>query len=65
MTGIREHLTPEQRATDLDLIIDPGFVNHRKIQTIIGKQGMEFIDLNIRNLPDLSEWQKNVRLDHI
>jgi len=65
MTGIREHLTPEQRATDLDLIIDPGFVNHRKIQTIIGKPGMEFIDLNIKNLPDLPEWQKNIRLDHI
>lgn len=65
MTGIREHLTPEQRATDLDLVIDPGFVNHRKIQTVIGKRGMEFIDLNIRNLPDLPEWQKNVRVDHI
>jgi hypothetical protein len=65
MTGIREHLTPEQRATDLDLMIDPGFVNHRKIQTIIGKPGMEFIDLNIKNLPDLPEWQKNVRVDHI
>jgi hypothetical protein len=65
MTGIREDLTPEQRATDLDLVIDPGFVNHRKIQTVIGKPGMEFIDLNIRTLPDLPEWQKNVRVDHI
>lgn len=65
MAGIREHLTPEQRATDLDLVIDPGFVNHRKIQTVIGKPGMEFIDRNITNLPDLPEWQKNVRVDHI
>lgn len=65
MTRIREHLTPEQRATDLDLTIDPGFVNHRKIQTIIGKMGMEFIDLKIKNLPDLPEWQKDIRLDHI
>ncbi len=65
MTGIREHLTPEQRATDLDLVIDPGFVNHRKIQTIIGKPGMEFIDSHYRNLPDLPEWEKKVRLDHI
>jgi hypothetical protein len=65
MTGIREQLTPEQRATDLDLIIDPGFVNHRKIQTVIGAPGMEFIDLNIRNLPDVPEWQKNIRVDHI
>jgi hypothetical protein len=65
MNGIREQLTPEQRATNLDLVIDPGFVNHRKIQTIIGKPGMEFVDLNIRNLPDLPEWQKNLRIDHI
>lgn len=65
MTGIREHLTPEQRATDLDLVIDPGFVNHRKIQTIIGKTGMDYIDINFRKLPDLPEWQKKVRLDHI
>jgi hypothetical protein len=27
MTGIREQLTPEQRATDLDLVIDPGFAS--------------------------------------
>lgn len=65
MTGIRENLTPEQRATDLDLVIDPGFVNPRKIQTIIGKPGMDFIDLNYRSLPDLPERQKEVRLDHI
>lgn len=65
MTGIREQLTPEQRATDLDLVIDPGFVNHRKIQSIIGNLGMSFIDYNIRNLPDLPEWQRTVRIDHI
>jgi hypothetical protein len=65
MTGIRDHLTTEQRATDLDLIIDPGFLNHRKIQTIIGKTGMEIVDQNIRNLPELPEWQKNLRIDHI
>jgi len=65
MNGIREALTPEQRAIDLDLVVDPGFVNHRKIQTILGKSGMKFIDLNIRNQPDLPEWQKKVRIDHI
>lgn len=65
MSSIRESLTPEQRATDLDLVIDPGFVNHLKIQTVIGNPGMEFIDLNIRNLPDLPKWQKNLRIDHI
>jgi len=65
MRGIREQLTPEQRATDLDLVIDPGFVNHRKIQSIIGKPSMDFIDYHIRNLPDLPEWHRNVRIDHI
>lgn len=65
MTGIRDTLTSEQRATELDLVIDPGFVNHRKIQSIIGDSGMRFIDSNIRNLPELPEWQKTVRIDHI
>ena len=26
---------------------------------------MKFIDINIKNLPDLPEWQKSVRIDHI
>lgn len=63
--AIREKLTPLQRATDLGHTIDPGFVHHRKIQTIIGQKGMDFIDDAINKLPDLPDWQKRVRIDHI
>lgn len=65
MSTIRENLTSTQRATDLDLIIDPGFVHHRKIQTILGKTLMNSVDAAIHRLPDMPEWQKEVRIDHI
>ena len=46
--------------------IDPGFVHVRKIETILGPGGMSIIDDQIRRLPpDLPDWQKSVRLDHI
>lgn len=61
----RTNLTPAQRSTPLNHTIDPGFVHHRKIQTILGPPGMEIIDNAIRALPDLPEWQKRVRIDHI
>ncbi len=63
--SIREKLTPSQRATPLRHTIDPGFVHHRKIQTILGPQGMSVIDNAIKDLPDLPDWQKQVRIDHI
>ena len=45
---IREKLTPSQRATPLRHTIDPGFVHHSKIQTILGPQGMSVIDNAIK-----------------
>jgi len=37
-----------------------------KIETILGPRGMSIIDDQIRRLPpDLPDWQKSVRLDHI
>lgn len=65
MTSIRESLTSIQRATELYLTIDPGFVHHRKIQTIIGRRGMSVIDSAIGKLPEMPDWQKKVRIDHI
>ena len=65
MTTIREDLNSEQRATNMDLIIDPGFVHHRKVQTIVGEKGMKLIDNAINKLPGLPEWEKKVRIDHI
>ena len=63
--SIREKLTPSQRATPLRHTIDPGFVHHRKIQTILGPQGMSVIDNAIKDLPDLPDWQKQLRIDQI
>lgn len=65
MTGIRTQLTSSQRATLLKPTIDPGFVHHRKIQTILGPKGMEIIDDEIRKLPEIPDWQRSVRIDHI
>jgi hypothetical protein len=61
----RSSLTSEQRALDLGHIIDPGFVNHRKVQTIQGPELMKQVDKAISQLPNLPEWQLRVRIDHI
>jgi hypothetical protein len=63
--SLRESLTPAQRDTPLNHTIDPGFVHHRKIETILGASGMEIIDNAIRALPDQPDWQRQVRIDHI
>ena len=62
---IRDELTPDQRALPLLHYIDPGFVHHRRIQTIIGREAMVPIDEAIRNLPDLPDWQRETRINHI
>gem|GEM_PF-1218489 len=58
--------TTEWRAKPIRHTIDAGFVHIRKIETILGEQGMTVIDDQIRKLPgDLPGWQLGVRLDHI
>ncbi len=48
------------------LIVDPGFVHHRKIQTILQQQGTEIINSQIANIPaSVPEWQKPVHINHI
>lgn len=48
------------------LIVDPGFVHHRKIQTILQEQGTEIINSQIAKIPaSVPEWQKPVHIDHI
>lgn len=49
----------------LEATIDPGFVHKRKIQTILGPEGMKIVDAVIRDLPELPDWQREVRIDHI
>jgi len=63
---IRDALTPQQRSEDMYMSIDPGFVHIRKIETILRDfGGMEYIDKDIKALPELPEWMKRVRIDHI
>ncbi len=62
---IRDALTIEQRSLPLEHTIDPGFVHKRKIQTILGQQGMKIIDDMISKLPDLPDWQREVRINHM
>jgi hypothetical protein len=63
--SIRTELSSENRATLLDLSVDPGFVHHRKIQALIGREGMRVIDQMINELPDLPDFQRRLRIDYI
>lgn len=49
-----------------ELIVDPGFVHHRKIEAIFGQQGSAVLNDDISRLsPSAPEWQKKVAIDHI
>jgi hypothetical protein len=62
---LRERLSPEQRALPLIHTIDPGFVHHRRIEAIIVPAAMKHVDQAIKELPELPDWQRRVRIDHI
>jgi hypothetical protein len=48
------------------LTVDPGFVNHRKIEAILGQIGTEIINQKIANIPSQTPgWQKKVLIDNI
>ncbi|MBW2664198.1 MAG: hypothetical protein JRD93_20040 [Deltaproteobacteria bacterium] len=64
-TSIRDYLTSEERSLPLEHTVDPGFVHKRKLQTILGPEGMRIVDEMISRIPPLSEWQREVRIDHI
>jgi hypothetical protein len=63
--NIREGLSSEKRVQDVIHTIDPGFVNMRRIQTILGKEGIELINIQIANLPPMEDWQKTTQINHI
>jgi hypothetical protein len=51
---------------DTTLVVDPGFVHHRKIEAILGQTGTEIINQQIANIPaQTPEWRKEVLIDHI
>ena len=63
--ALRAELSSEQRLAEGYLGIDPGFVHQRKIEAVVGPKGMAIIDRQINELPDLPDWQRAVRIDHI
>jgi hypothetical protein len=62
---IREDLSADERSLAVRHYIDPGFVNHRLIETIIGEKGIEAVNRTIASLPDLPDWQRRQRINHI
>jgi len=62
----REEETPETRSLDAALTIDPGFVHHRKIQTILGPEGMPSVNDLINRIPaDLPSGLRLVQINNI
>jgi hypothetical protein len=61
----RSRLTPQERAAPLHPYIDPGLVNHRRVETFLGTSGMRVVDRLVADLPTLPDWQRTIRIDHI
>lgn len=55
------------RKIEARMSIDPGFVNHRKVQSVLGDEGIKLInDLISRNVSDkLPEGLKQTQIDHM
>lgn len=64
-TALRRDLTSDQRSASLRLTIDPGFVNARRIGTVIGASGRAALDAVMKGLPSLPDWRHRTRVDHI
>src|SRR5579872_5836690 len=66
--GVKHHrfdLSTGQRALTLDHTIDPGFVNHRLVHTVLGEAGSGVINEMISRIPEMPDWQRAVQVDHI
>ena len=66
---IEIHPCPTYRSTGQDSCrrtVDPGFVNHRKVESILGKVGTVIFNSEISKIPATTpEWRKEVVIDHI
>ncbi len=61
----KRHTNSEERSLDLYHTIDPGLVNRRKIQTLLGANGMSIIDEQINRMPKENNALDDIRIDHI
>jgi hypothetical protein len=60
--GVKHHrkdLSSDERALTLHHTIDPGFVNQRLVQSVIGDRGTSVIDDLIRQLPEMPDWMRS------
>ena len=56
----------ESDVIEKTLIVDPGFVNHRKIESILGETGTEIFNREISKIPlTTPDWRKEVVIDQI
>jgi hypothetical protein len=60
----RDESNTESRAINLKHTIDPGFVNRRLVQTIIGDASMKFVDQLIGQIPSMPDRLYEVRINH-
>jgi hypothetical protein len=60
----RDESNTESRVIDLKHTIDPGFVNRRLVQTIIGDAGMKLVDQLIGQIPPMPDRLYEVRINH-
>lgn len=61
----REDLSAAERALSVNHTIDPGFVNRRLTETVLGQPGADLISQQIKALPDMPDWQKETRIGHV
>jgi hypothetical protein len=60
----RAEFTPSSRALEADLTIDPGFVNHRLIETALGSQA-NVLHQAVATVPPFPEWLNRTRVGHV
>jgi hypothetical protein len=60
----RDRSKKESRAIELKHTIDPGFVNRRLVQTVIGDAGMKLVDRLIGQIPPMPTALWEVRINH-
>ena len=62
----RGHQRHVQRTAKARLNIDPGFVHYRKIESFIGKHGINLVNAMVEKIPSgLPDYQPQLQVDHI
>jgi hypothetical protein len=58
-------LSPDERAQSIRHYIDPGFVNFRLVETVVGETGVAEINRSIGLLPNDPEWVRRTKIGHV